>query len=86
MKQPNLLLYGSTTCADTTRTRSFLDRRNIPYEFKDVDEFPEYNDYVANLNAGKRVLPTIRIDNETLVNPSESELEAAVGEAATARG
>ncbi len=74
MKQPNVSVYGSRSCPDTSRTIAFLGARGVAYEFKDVDQSPEYNDYIAGLNGGKRVLPTLRIDNRTLVNPSEREL------------
>lgn len=78
MKQPNIFLYGSKSCPDTTRAMAFLDGEGIAYEFKDVDATPEYNDYIAGLNGGKRVMPTIRVDNETLINPGDRELAEAV--------
>ncbi len=74
MKQPNILLYGSTTCPDTIRARRFLDANGASYEFKDVDATPEFNEYVAELNGGKRVIPTLRVENHTLVNPTDDEL------------
>ena len=85
MKQPNVTVYGSRTCPDTTRTTRSLDARQVPYEFKDLDQSPELNDYVAGLNGGKRVMPTLRIDNAILINPSESELDQALESAAAAR-
>ena len=85
MRQPNVTIYGSKTCPDTQRALGFLDARQIPYEFKDVDESPEYNDYIAGLNHGKRVMPTIRVDNETLINPGENELGQAVSQSASSR-
>jgi len=85
VKQPNVTVYGSRTCGDTTRTRAFLDRQNVPYEYKDVEDDPSYNDYIAGLNGGKRVMPTLRIDNQTLINPNEQELERALAEATDAR-
>lgn len=78
MKQPNVTVYGSRACEDTKRATDWLASRQVPYEFKDVDEFPEYNSYVASLNGGKRVIPTIRIDNETLINPADQDLERAL--------
>ncbi len=78
MKQPNVTVYGSRTCVDTQRATRWLESNQVPYEFKDVDEFPEYNDYVAGLNGGKRVLPTLRIDNETFVNPDDQALDRAL--------
>ena len=75
MRQPNVTIYGSRTCPDTTRATRHLDEKKVAYEFKDVDESPEYNDYIAGLNQGKRVIPTIRINNETYINPAISKLD-----------
>ena len=47
----------------------FLDEEGVPYEFKDVDESPELNEYIAGLNRGKRVIPTIQVENDFLINP-----------------
>ena len=54
MSQPNVTVYGSRQCPDTVRATEWLAHKGIPYEFKDVDETPEYNDYLAGLNDGKR--------------------------------
>ena len=75
MRQANVTIYGSRTCPDTRHVTEHLDKKQVPYEFKDVDESPEYNDYIADLNGGKRVMPTIRINNETYFNPSLSKLD-----------
>jgi thioredoxin reductase (NADPH) len=85
MKQPNVTVYGSKGCGDTIRAMRFLDDRQFAYEFKDVDESPELNQYIADLNNGKRVMPTIQIDNEILINPSDSALGMAVEQAAAQR-
>lgn len=85
MRQPNVTVYGSRTCPDTSRATRLLDEKSIPYEFKDTDENPEFNDFVAGLNGGKRVLPTIRVDNETFVNPSGPKLLAAIEQAGRPR-
>ena len=81
MKTPNVTVYGSADCADTLRVRSFLDEQSVIYEYKDVCDDASYSDYVADLNGGKRILPTLRINNETLVNPEANVLEAAIAEA-----
>jgi len=59
-------------------TRAFLDRQNILYEYKDVNDDPSYEDYIADLNGGKCVMPTLRIDNQTFVAPSEDDLRGAI--------
>ena len=85
MKQANVSIYGSKTCGDTTRAMRLLDEREIPYEFKDVDQTPELNEYIANLNNGIRKMPTIQIDNEILIEPSDSELVKAIENSAAER-
>ncbi len=77
MKQPNVAVYGSRACPDTTRALQWLDSHQVQYEFKDLDESPELNARTSpTLNNGKRVTPTIQIDNEILINPSDKELNA----------
>ena len=84
MSQPNITVYGSNSCQDTVRATRYLDSRQVPYEFKDVDESPEYNEYIAGLNNGKRVIPTIRINNKNLINPDDIALGQAMDEATAA--
>jgi glutaredoxin len=85
MKQPNIGVYGSRACSDTARVLQWLDGHQVQYEFKDLDESPELDAYIAGLNNGKRVMPTIQIDNDILINPSERELAAAVQQSAAER-
>ncbi len=84
MRQPNISVYGSRSCPDTTRATTYLDEQGIPYEFKDVDESPELNDYIAGLNHGKRVMPTIQVENDFLMNPDPKKLAEAVQAASAA--
>jgi thioredoxin reductase (NADPH) len=78
MRQPNVSVYGSKTCPDTVRATRFLEGQGIPYEFKDVDESPELNEYIAGLNHGKRVMPTIQVENDFLINPDNKKLGEVV--------
>ncbi len=78
MRQANISIYGSHTCPDTARAAGYLDQQGVPYEFKDVDQNPEFNDYIAGLNGGKRVMPTIQIENDILINPDLHKLAEAV--------
>ena len=45
----------------------------VGYAWVDVDADPEANDYIARLNNGKRVIPTIVLaDGDVLANPEAS--------------
>lgn len=85
MKQPNVTVYGSSSCPDTTRAREFLESRQVAYEFRDLDESPELDQYVADLNQGRREIPAIQIDNRVLINPNDQELGLALEQAAAER-
>jgi glutaredoxin len=78
MRQPNVSVYGTETCPDTVRAQQFLEAQGIPFEFKDLDQFPEFNAYIADLNGGKRVLPTIQVENDFHFNPDLDDLAKAV--------
>ncbi len=78
MRQPNISVYGSKTCPDTTGAMKYLEGEGVPFEFKDVDESPEFNDYIAGLNGGKRVMPTIQVENDFYFNPDLGDLGLAV--------
>lgn len=81
MSQPNVAVYGSKQCPDTERATRWLTTQGIPYEFKDVDQTPEYNQFIAGLNGGKRVMPTIRVNNQTMFNPSDEALDRVIRDA-----
>jgi len=85
MRQPNISVYGSKTCPDTVRATEYLESQGVPFEFKDVDESPEFNDYIADLNGGKRVMPTIQVENDFLINPDLKKLGEAVKAASVSR-
>ncbi|HEV3164110.1 MAG TPA: glutaredoxin domain-containing protein [Isosphaeraceae bacterium] len=85
MKQPNVTVYGTRACEDTARVCRVLDEQKIPYEFRDLDDSPELSSYIAGLNGGHRVTPTVRLDNHTLIKPSDQELIGAYGRAGAAR-
>jgi glutaredoxin len=85
MRQPNISVYGSKTCPDSVVATKYLDSQGVPYEFKDVDQFPEFHGYIADLNGGQLVMPTIQVENEFLINPDLKTLADAVKAASVSR-
>ena len=41
MKQPNVAVYGSRDCSDTSRAIRYLESNQIAFELKDLDEVTE---------------------------------------------
>lgn len=72
--------YATTWCHDCARSKSYLDSRNIPYEYINIDEVPEAAEEVIKINQGMRSVPTIVFPNgEILVEPSDYELSETIG-------
>ena len=71
----NIVVYGVNWCSDCHRARKFLDKNSIPYDFVNIDENSQGEQYVLRTNRGMRGVPTILFqDGSTLVEPSNAEL------------
>ncbi|MDD5368252.1 MAG: glutaredoxin domain-containing protein [Anaerolineaceae bacterium] len=72
-----LIIYGTTWCGMCRRTRGYLDRQQIPYEFINIDDNEEAGAFVEKVNRGYRSVPTlVSPDGSILTEPSESQLIA----------
>jgi mycoredoxin len=70
-----IIIYGTTWCGDCKRTRAFLDRNQIPYQWVDIDRDAEARAFVEKVNHGNRSVPTILFPNgDLLVEPSTLQL------------
>ena len=79
-----VVVLGRDTCEDTTRSRTLLVRRGIPFTYLKVDEEAAADAWIRRLNDGEWRTPTILIgdpDRPDLVlrEPSDEELLAALG-------
>ena len=79
MREP-IILYGSTDCDDTERTREYLLARGVPFNEVDIDLDPVAEQFVIFINGGFRSTPTLVIGEgrrrTVLVEPTGAELEA----------
>ena len=67
-------LYGTEKCHKTKYYRTFLETRNLPYEFLDVEAKAQYAEDLCNLYENKKLnFPTITIGAKKLRNPSDKE-------------
>ncbi|MEO9180566.1 MAG: FAD-dependent oxidoreductase [Acidimicrobiales bacterium] len=75
-----LKVYGASWCPDCRRAKQFLASHRIPYEWIDLEEFPEKTAEVEALNDGKRIIPTIIFPDGTfLAEPSNDQLADRIG-------
>ncbi len=72
-------LYGADWCPDCQRAKTFLKDNNIDFNFIDVDLDESATARVEGINNGKRIIPTIIIDEKPLTNPDNSVLANILG-------
>jgi mycoredoxin len=76
-----ITVYGTTWCPDCQRVLRFLDQNGIDYASIDIDESPQAEEYVREVNAGFRSVPTIVFpDGFILTEPPLSRLATALDE------
>ena len=74
-------LYGATWCADCKRSKAYLDEKQIPYNFINIDEVEGAADEVVKINNGLQSIPTIVFPNgKVLIEPSNQALQQAIDE------
>lgn len=80
MKHNNIKLYGTDWCRDCKRSKKFLGEQRIRYEYINIEENEEGQEYVRTLQNGGLTIPTIVFDDgSTLIEPSNAELAAKLG-------
>ncbi|MEC8890447.1 MAG: glutaredoxin domain-containing protein [Chloroflexota bacterium] len=68
-------VYGTDWCGDCVRAKSFMDNNNITYDWTNVDEETQYQEYITGLNNGEMRVPTIVfVDGSILIEPTNEEL------------
>lgn len=71
-------VYGADWCHDTKDVRAFLQRREVNYDYIDIDNNPTAAAWVRQHNNGKEQKPTLDVKGQVLSNPTHGELEDAL--------
>ncbi len=80
-----IIVYGTTWCPDCKRAKQFFGEQRVAYTWVDIEHDARAMDYVEQINAGKRVIPTIVFpDGSLLIEPSNAELAVKLGITTTA--
>ena len=70
-------VYGTEWCGDCGRSKTFMDKNKIDYDWTDVDTESQHRTYIRSLNKGMERVPTIVFpDGSILVEPTDEELAA----------
>lgn len=80
-QSPSMIVYGALWCPDCRRSKQFLAEHRIPYRWVDIEQEPDAQEIVRQLNDGRQIIPTIVFDDggPILAEPSNAELAARLG-------
>jgi thioredoxin reductase (NADPH) len=69
-----VILFGADWCPDCRRAKAHLIDNRINFQFIDVDKHVWATEKVESINKGKRIIPTLLIDNVAYTNPDNAHL------------
>jgi mycoredoxin len=75
---PEVLLYTRPGCPYSMRLRAKLRLARIPYTQVDIWQDPEAAAVVRSVNDGDELVPTVRIGDTFLSNPSLRDVRVAL--------
>lgn len=78
-KQARVVLYGADWCPDCQRAKSYLQDNGIHFQFIEVDKYEWAAKLVEQTNKGKRIIPTIFINDTSYTNPDNAVLKEVLG-------
>jgi glutaredoxin len=56
-----ITMYGTTWCVDCRRAKQFLKDRGVNFVEVNIDEDPDAEELVLQVNEGRRKVPTIKV-------------------------
>jgi len=75
-----ITVYGAHWCPDCRRSKQFLGEHQIPYQWVDIEQDKQAEQFVIETNQGKRIIPTITFgDDSFLVEPTNADLATKLG-------
>ncbi len=82
MSDSKIKVFGTVWCFESQVAVKFFEQNNIDFEWIDIDQSPEGERFVRQVNRGNRSVPTILFsDGSTLTEPSRKDLrEIFIGE------
>ena len=75
---PEMIMYTRPGCPFSAKLKVKLALARIPYRAVDIWQDEEAAAIVRSVNGGNELVPTVRIGEEYLSNPSLREVRAAL--------
>ena len=65
----NIKVYGADWCSDCLIAKSFLNSKDVEFEYIDITDDEQATAFVEQVNNGRRVIPNLVIDGTIHTNP-----------------
>jgi len=73
----SVIMYSTVWCGYCQRLKAQMKREGIVFTEVDIEADPESAAFVASVNGGNEVVPTLKFaDGSTLTNPPIAEVKA----------
>jgi glutaredoxin len=69
-------MYSADWCFDCKNVVQFFEKNNVAYQLINVDHDHTAVETLKKLCDGKRIVPTLEVEGNILINPSLDELTA----------
>ena len=73
-----ITMYSTTWCGYCRRLKRQFEEAGIAYREIDLDQEGQYGERIVQKTGGYRVVPTVEVKGELLVNPSIREVQDAL--------
>ena len=74
-----VIMYSTVWCGYCQRLKAQMQRAGIEYTEVDIEVDPDSAAFVASINGGNEVVPTLKFsDGSTLTNPPIAEVVAKI--------
>jgi mycoredoxin len=71
-------VFSTTWCGHCIRLKRQMDESGITYEEIDIEEQERFGDEIEATTGGYRTVPSVRIGEKLLVNPTIHEVKGAL--------
>lgn len=65
----NIKIYGADWCSDCIVAKNFLKSKQVIFEYIDITDNDIAVKFIEHINNGKRIIPTILVEDQIYVNP-----------------
>jgi mycoredoxin len=73
-------VYGTDWCGVTVGVRRYLTNARIPYDYYNIEQNRDADDFVLAMNDGRRRFPLVVVQERVLTSPTIAELRQVLSE------